>query len=84
MKKIQQSVQQLVSRTCTSVRDRPPGVKEARGIAFTRPVKPSEGADRIGPPSTTHARTLSNHLPIQEKPGLKLDTRSHSQVTHVI
>ena len=75
---------QYLSRTCTSVRDRPPRVREARGIALTRPVKPSEGTDRNGPPRTTRARILNKHLPIQEKPGLKPDTRSHSQVTHVI
>ena len=28
-------------------------------------------------------KTLDNRLPIQEKPGLRLDTQSHSQVTHV-
>ena len=73
-----------LSRTCTSVRDGPPRVKETRGISLTRPVKPSEGTDRIGPPRTTRARTLNKHLPIQEKPGLKPGTRSYSQVTHVI
>ena len=74
----------ILSRTCTSVHDGPPRVKEARGIALTSPVKPSKGTGRIRLPRTTHAKTLDKHLPIQEKPGLKLDTWSHSQVTHVI
>ena len=65
------SLKWFLSRTCTSVRDGPPRVKETRGIALTRPVKPSEGTDQIGPPRTTHVRTLNKHLPIQEKPGLK-------------
>ena len=73
-----------LSQTYTSVRDEPPRVKEARGIALTSPVKPSEGTGRVGPPRTTRAKTLDKHLPIQEEPGLKPDTRSHSQVTHVI
>ena len=74
----------MMSRTCTSVRDGPLGVEEVQGIVLTSLGKPSEGTDQIGPPRTTRARTLNKHLPIQEKPGLKPDTRSHSQVTHVI
>ena len=31
----------------------------------------------------TQARGLNNHLPIQEKPGLRPDIWSHSQVTNV-
>ena len=73
-----------VSRTCTSVHDRPPRVKEVQGIALTSPVRPSEGTGQIRPPRTTRTKTLDKHLPIQDKPGWKPDTRSHSQVTHVI
>ena len=73
----------LLSQTCTSVHDGPPRVKEARGIALTSPARPSEGMGQIRPPRMTHAKTLDKHLPIQEKPSLKPDTQSHSQVTHM-
>ena len=43
----------------------------------------SEGIGQTGPLKTTHARTLDNHLPVQDKPGLRPVTWSHSQVTHV-
>ena len=78
------SLELQLSRTCTSVHDRPPRVKEAQGIALTSPVRPSEGTGQIRPPRTTRTKTLDKHLPIQDKPGWKPDTRSHSQVTHVI
>ena len=72
-----------VSRTCTSVRDRPQGIKEAQGFALTSLGRPSEGMGQTGLPRMTRTKTLDKHLPIQEKPSLKPDTWSHSQVTHM-
>ena len=72
-----------LSRTCTLVCDGPQEIKEVQGIVLTSPGRPSEGMGQIGLSRMTHAKTLDNCLPIQGQPRLRLDTQSHSQITHV-
>ena len=69
----------ILSRTYASVCDGPQGIKRAQGIAHTSPEIRSNGTVRTGPSRTTRVKGLDNHLPIQEKPGLRPDTR----MTHV-
>ena len=72
-----------LSQTYASVSDGPPGIKGVQGIALTSPGMQSEGTDQTRLPKMTCAETLDNHLPVQDKPGLRLVTWSHSQVTHL-